>query len=231
MPESTPHRRRLGGSSRGGCRWAGRHTSDSSRRGRPSAEAIWSITPQGAPTTWFSTCWHSRATQRGGIDSCSAAAKAVMEATSSAALLDTPAPAGTSDATRTARLGGGPLEPDWGPPPLDWGPLLFDGATPIRAAAVGCSCARASRPPATYAAQLREVSSVKRPRAARSDSRVPPGAKSDRGMSKAAARSTPRLPPRLTMLSVGSPPGGVGRSWAATWQDRARGSCSTRDPP
>lgn len=39
-PESTPHRRRLGGSSREGCRWAGRHNSDSSRLGRPSAEAI-----------------------------------------------------------------------------------------------------------------------------------------------------------------------------------------------
>lgn len=56
------------------------------------------------------------------------------------------------------------------------------------------------------AAHLREVSSVKRARAARSDSSVPPGAKSDRGMSKAAARSAPRLPPRLTMVSVGSPP-------------------------
>lgn len=101
------------------------------------------------------TCWHSRATWRGGIGNRSAAAKAVIDATSSAALLDTPAPAGTSDATSTAMLGGGPLEPDWGPLALDWGPLLSGCVTPIKAAAAGWSCARASRPPATYAAQLR----------------------------------------------------------------------------
>ena len=68
----------------------------------PQIDAIWSITPHGAPTMRFSTCWQRTARILGSIDTRHAATTASIVAASIAADELTPLPSGTSDSIRMA---------------------------------------------------------------------------------------------------------------------------------
>ena len=76
---------------------------------RPAVAASWSMMPHGTPTKSFSARWASRASSTGGSSTPCRSSSARPVAHSSAALDDSPAPAGTELAmTRSAPPTGWP---------------------------------------------------------------------------------------------------------------------------
>mmetsp|Transcript_28443 Transcript_28443/g.70069 ORF Transcript_28443/g.70069 Transcript_28443/m.70069 type:complete len:224 (-) Transcript_28443:504-1175(-) len=221
-----PHTAACGGSASVPFTSAGRHSSDSRQPSRPHALAIWSMTPQGAPTTRFSTFWHSMASSRPAAVSGSsansmpnAAATAHMAATSTAAEDDTPLPSGTSEDSRITMLS------------LSSSAL---NSTPF-------SRASTSRAPATYAAHCVAASLANMTRASAYVSGAVPSAppspepvprRSARGISNTEARSA-SSPPTAgdTMVMVaGCSRLTRRRRCSATWHASAMGICSTNAP-
>src|SRR5215471_21463029 len=100
MPESKPQIQSPSGTGIVPCSFAGWHNNASSLPGSPQTAVIWSIIPQGAPTTAFSIIWHSKARSGGSIFSPNDDAIACMVATSIAADELTPLPCGRFDAIR-----------------------------------------------------------------------------------------------------------------------------------
>mmetsp|Transcript_14151 Transcript_14151/g.59142 ORF Transcript_14151/g.59142 Transcript_14151/m.59142 type:complete len:237 (-) Transcript_14151:1555-2265(-) len=235
MPESMPQRATCEGTCSSGCNKSGWHNMRMSEPSMPQAEAIWSMRPHGAPTTRFSTFWHSTASSLRSSSKPCAPASALIAATSTDALLLTPLPSGTSECTKIA--------------------MPSSKRTPF-------SRMSTTTAPTTYAAHRRLVSCSKYARARSYDSTSPDASKrSRRSMSKVGARfpaSAPVLTRRMEAtpcaLMAATPASPLaseqlrrsslclwrvccqslclptGCLWRATTHACAMGICSTSDP-
>ena len=167
---------------------------------RPRADAIWSITPHGAPTTRFSTFWQSSATASSEpTERPLAPSTAIIVATSTAADDETPFPSGTRELTTMSI------------PPK---------------AAPATSCSSTDSTPTTYAAHDVDGSAPRRARIAASGVGAPPAVRSSASsISKSGARPPAAAPKETTRTEVRS-----GRSCSATHAASAIGICRTSEP-